>query len=234
MEKLPTVEAMLERQAAAWELSRRMAESSPGAEEAEGPWITISRQIGAGGNDLAQSLGEELGWQIFDREILSTIAEHTHTREAVLRRLDERAIGPLIDYISRLFEPELLGQTDFLREMLRVIWGLAKKGNAIILGRGANWFLRPDFGLRLRVVAPMEFRSRTIAELERVPLDLAEKRLHEIDARQQSFVRQAFGKDIADPLGYDLVLNLGSTDLASATQIVLTALRRRAPALAGK
>lgn len=222
---LPEVERILERQARLWEMRSRVdqerrAEAKQGGLPA-GPWITVSRQLGSGGTELARRLGVELGWEVYDREILDTIARHTHTREIVLSRLDERAVGPMIDYIRRLLDPEVPGQTEFLQEMLRVIWGLARNGNAIIVGRGANWFLDPRQGLRIRVVAPFEVR------VGRAGRD--ESRVRSNDERQTEFVRRVFRQNIDDPLGYDLVLNTGVIDLASAVRSAIAALRPRVP-----
>jgi len=229
MVTLPNVEAILERQARLWEMRRRMDQQGGAGEsvkqrESGGPWITVSRQLGSGGTELAQRLGVELGWEVYDREILETIASHTHTRQAVLSRLDERAVGPMIEYIRRLLDPEIPGQTDFLQEMLRVIWGLARKGNAIIVGRGANWFLDPRSGLRLRVVAPFDVRAARVAR--------DDKRVRQNDERQSGFVHKVFGEDIDDPLGYDLVINTGAVDLSSAVRAAIAALRPRVPVVA--
>ena len=227
MDKLPTVEAILERQAKAWEMNRRLADRETGAAARKGPWITVSRQLGSGGTELAQRLGQELEWQVFDQEILTTIARHTHTRETVLAQLDERAIGPLIDYIWRVLDPKIPGQVDFLQEMLRVVWGLAQQGNAIIVGRGANWFLDPRYGLRLRIVAPFEARVRYLVDKRRLPASEAERDIRDNDARQEDFVRKVFARDIDDPLGYEMLINMGSTDLETAATVAVAALRLR-------
>ena len=125
MENLPKIEAMLERQGRFWEIRRRLAEEAGAsaldsmAHLSEGPWVTISRQLGSGGIEFARRLAHELGWQVFDREIVSTIAENTRTRESVLSRLDEAAIGPVNDYISGLLDHDHPGRTPFLQEMVR-------------------------------------------------------------------------------------------------------------------
>ena len=125
------VEQLIERQVRLWEVSRRIARE--GGEDArralvhleEGPWLTISKQIGTGVSELARRLSAELGWQVFDQEIVSSIAEHTHTREQVLSHLDERAARPLNEYIAHLFGPAKPGSASFAIEVVRVIWSIA-------------------------------------------------------------------------------------------------------------
>jgi cytidylate kinase len=230
---LPDIEAMLERQVRSWEIRRRLAEK--GGQDSieamahlpEGPWLTVSSPLGSGGLELARALARALDWQVFDREILSTISEHTHTQEAVLAHLDEHAMGPVNEYLARLLDPRIPGQAPFRRETVRVIWGLAKQGNAIILGRGANWFLDPRFGVRVRAVASMDVRVERITAREGIDAAAARERAVTRDAQQAGFIRQVYDRDINDPVGYDLVLNLGHLDEETAVHLALTALRRR-------
>jgi len=225
------IESIIERQAAFWEVRRRAA--AEGGEEArrtfahlsEGPWITVSRQWGAGGRELAEALAGKLGWQVFDREILHSIAEQTHRREAILERLDEHAIGTFNDYLAQMVVPDTLSRAGYLAEVARVVWGVARQGNAIILGRGANWLLHPRFGLRLRVIGSMETRVARLAELEAADPRSVESRLSRHDEEQAAFIRQTFGREIDDPAGYDLVINLQSLGPECAAKIAYTAIR---------
>lgn len=227
------IEQIIERQAKFWEVRKRLArEGGEAATRAlahlsEGPWITISKQLGSGGVELARALGQELGWQVFDREIVTSIAEQRKMRDAVLSRLDERAIGAFNDYIAQMLVPNDPGQLAYLEELVRVIWGLARQGNAVILGRGANWFLNARFGLRVRAIAALEIRADRVAREEGIPLIQAGRKIKEHDAKQAAFIRQVYGRDIDDPLGYDLVLNTGEIEQDVAKRIALAALREK-------
>ena len=95
----------------------------------------------------------------------------------------------------------------------------------MIVGRGANWFLDPSFGLRVRVVAEFERRVAWVAEHLELSESEARARTLEQDNQRRSFIRKYFGRDIDDPLGYDLVVNLGDIGVDNAIQLVLQALR---------
>jgi cytidylate kinase len=189
--------------------------------------LTLSRQYGSGGAELAQRLGERLDWQVFDREILSLIARQAHTAEAVLARLDERAVSHFHETFANLILSQAPAQAAFLREMMRVLWALARQGKAILLGRGANWLLDQRFGLRVRVVAPLRQRVEWVARQEGLDAVAAEKRVKDNDAAQQRFIRQVFGRDIDDPVGYDLVLNVAALGREAAEDTALAALRSK-------
>jgi hypothetical protein len=63
---------------------------------------------------------------VFDKEILGEIAKNTNTREEVLSRLDEHAVGAFEDHVTHLFVPENLGHPAYVREMMRVLWAIAR------------------------------------------------------------------------------------------------------------
>ena len=230
MNKTSDIDKIIERQMRFWEIRGRLADEGGAAAEdalahlAEGPWITLSKQQDSGGLELAERLSKATGWQAFDREICSAIARNTKTREAVLSRLDERAIGGFHDYVSQMLVPDAVGRIAYLQELVHVIWGLARQGNAIIVGRGANWFLNPAHGLRVRILSPFEERAQRFAEREGISNDDARRRLPELDDEQIAFIRQVYNRDINDPSGYDMVINLEEMGLGTAESIVLTAL----------
>lgn len=223
----------LDRQFHLWEIRRTLARE--GGEKARrelahlavGPWVTISKQLGSGGVELAALVAERLGWQVFDREIVEETAGQTEARQAILSRLDDRGVNWLQETMAKLLIRGDPGQGGFLQEMMRVIGAVAQQGKAVLVGRGANWFLEPRYGLRVRAVAPADFRARRIVEAEKIDEAAARERLREDDAAKAGFIRQVFHRDIDDPLGYDLVLNLGAIEHRVAAGIVETALRHK-------
>jgi cytidylate kinase len=227
------IESIIERQAKFWEVRQRIAEEGGDAARralahlSEGPWITISKQWGSGAEVIASKLADELHWQSFDKEILAVIAEHTHSREVILSRLDEQAIGSVNDYLSQMVVPNDPGQAAYLQQMVRVVWGLAKQGNAIIVGRGANFFLNPQFGLRVRMMAPLEQRVARVAKKEALNEQDARSLVQQHDAEQAAFIRQVFACDINDPMGFDLVINMGGIDTETAVHTILASLRQK-------
>ncbi|MDX1389856.1 MAG: cytidylate kinase-like family protein [Acidobacteriota bacterium] len=228
----PHIERIIERQMKLWEVGRRLADEGGDAARAalahlqEGPWVSVSRQLGSGGTDFARRLADRLGWQTFDHEILKMIAEATASREQVLRGLDEHSWNRFQDYLTSMVvgSPTRSG---FIVELIRVVWGLARKGNAVLLGRGANWFLDPCYGLRIRVVAPVESREALLVRERGVSEVEARVLVARNDVDQAAFIRETFARDIDDPLGYDLVLNTGGLDLEVAVDIASAALSRK-------
>jgi len=229
----PSIEQILERQARLQEFRDRAA--AQGGEEArralahraEGPWIAISKQTGTGGREIARRLAEDLGWQAFDREILTAIAEHTDRREIVLSRFDERAISAFDDYVGQLVVPGDPGRFAYWRELVRTIWALARRGNVVLVGRGAHWILKREFGLSVRLVAPTAFRSEAIARASEGTVAAARRQMKREDLEQARFVRQVFGRAIDDPEGYDVVLNVATLGPSAVARTIGDALRHK-------
>ncbi len=227
------LERLLDRQSKLWEMRRTLARQggeaarSMMAHLAEGPWLAVSKQIGSGGTEIARTAGERLGWQVYDREILLAIGRETHMRQKVLSRLDGHATGILEDFLSQLLVPGDPGQLAFVQEMVRVIYAIGRQGQAVLVGRGANWILGPQFGLRVRVIAPAEHRAAAVAKAENIDLTGARRRVKQDDAEQSRLIRKIFRKEVDDPTGYDLILNTGAMDLVAAAETILTALRRK-------
>jgi len=231
------LDRLIDRHVALWEVKRRVSQEGESATRgilahpSEGPWVTVSKQLGSGGTDLAKKIGERLGWQIFDKQILEAICRETDAKEKILSHLDGRAVGVLEEYLRHLLVPGDIGQPAYVRELVRVIWAIARQGQAILVGRGVNWILEPKFGLRVRTIAPFEQRVEYVARVEGLGVAEARRRVHDDDAGQIKFIRQVFRREVDDPLGYDLMLNLGGIDLATAAETVATALRAKVESL---
>ena len=221
---------LINRQVSLWESKQRVKVEGGAAvlhtlaHLPEGPWITISTQLGAGGPELARGLGVRLGWQVFDKEILGEIAKNTNTREKVLSRLDDHAVGAFEDYVANLFVPGNLGRSAYVLELMRVVWAIARQGQAIMLGRGANWLLDPRYGLRVRAIAPVEKRAARLMRTQAMSEADAIRRVEEDNLDRAKFTRQVYKQDIDNPMGYDLVVNLGTLDVEPAVEVVAAAL----------
>jgi len=172
-------------------------------------------------------VADRLHWQVFDREILAAIARDTHTREVVLSQHDEHAIGGFDDWVRQLLVRDDPGRQSFLRQVVRVVWGVARAGNAVVVGRGANWFLDPRYGLRVRLVASVDVRVARVAAREGADPAAVRAGVLRNDAEQAAFIRQSFGRDIDDPTGYDLVVNAGAQPESAVADVLLAALHSK-------
>ncbi len=228
MSALWKVQELAERQGLISEFRRRSGEVAPPRRRAaEGPWVAVSRQAGSKGSELAVAVAARLGWQAYGREILAAIAEETRRDEVVLRRFDERPVREFGEYLAPLIVPDDPGQARYLIEMTRVIAGLAQKGRAVFIGRGARCILNPACGLSVRAIGPFEARAAEVARTRGVGPAQARRLVAENDDAQRAFIRQAFRKEIDDPAGFDVVLNVPVIGFDAAVEMVVSAAKAK-------
>lgn len=193
------------------------------------PCITVSKEIGSQGVELAHRLASRLHWQVFDKELVEYISNNAHVRRNVVESFDEKTQSEIETWVRTLLDRHALASDKYFKHLISVIMTIGEHGRAIILGRGGNFILSPYKSLRLKTVAPLEKRiDYTVNQLS-VSKKEAEKIVSQADKERLAFVRRFFHHDAKDPLGYDLVLNMGSLDLNAAEEIVIQALKAKFP-----
>jgi len=182
--------------------------------------ITITREYGAGGGEVARRLAEALGWEVLDRELLHQAAAIEHVPDAELDRLDEKAVS--MEDRFRLHPPH----QKYLHGLTEAARRAAQRGNVVLVGRGARHLLgeMPDV-FHLRLVAPREWRAERMARLEGWSPDQARARCLEVDRTRELFSRYFFGDAAAQPAQYDLVVNTGRVSLEEVTYLVAAIVR---------
>ncbi len=184
-------------------------------------FITISRDKGSFGDDISQRLGQRLGWQVYDREILDYIARNSHVRQGLVEQLDERAqnlVHETIQRFLRLADGGSFGIAEYYESLAKTLAYLATRGEAILIGRGANFITRDEKqGLHVRITASPMVRVQRLSARWRVPPAEACWRMKELDAQRRGFIRQHFKQNIDDSRFYDLICN---TDHLTQEQVV--------------
>lgn len=186
---------------------------------------TVSSAAGAGGRAVARRVAERLKVGFFDKSILSRVAEEAQTDPAILKRLDERVEGMRGAWLRSLLTGEDLSKETFRRNLINVILGIGCRGG-VILGRGGNFILGHRPVLRVRVVGSPERCARRLATEHGIDAVAAERQRQQTDEDRSKFIRTLYGRDIGDPLGYDLLLNSDRLALEALAELALLALKR--------
>jgi cytidylate kinase len=189
--------------------------------------ITVSREYGAGGGEVARQLAEVLGWELLDRQLLHQAAEVEHLPDADLERLDEKALSMTDRF--RLHPPH----ERYIHGLREAARQAAVRGNVILVGRGTRQLLgETPNAFHLRLVAPRDWRVQRMAQRENWSLEQALARCAEVDRTRDRFTRYFFGPAALQPAQYDLVVNTGRVPLDEVVATVLALVRGdwRAPA----
>jgi hypothetical protein len=224
--RAPKVLAQAEREALRTELLERAHAWQPEAKQVPWPVITVSREYGALGAMVGKRVADRLGFKVWDRELLDAIARETGTTERRIEEIDERDQTPFDETLNDWLLGSRNTQGHYLVMLRSIVQGIARKGSAVIVGRGANFVLGEAL-LRVRVIAPFEVRVAGIAMRRQIPEKDARREVQRVEHERDAFVRRHFQQDVAHPRHYDLVVNTGRLSVELAGRIIADAYQMR-------
>lgn len=189
------------------------------------PWpvITVSREFGARGEALAKLIGDYTGFFVWDGELVQAVAEETGANETVLRSLDEHRRHVLEDTIEGALMGGTYMKSEYMRRLLKLFHTIAAHGEAIIVGRGAEYALTPESALHVRVVSPLSERVRSYSERHGLDERRAKQTVTKGERERAVFIRHVFHRKAHQPQDYDLTVNTGTLGLERLADVVLTA-----------
>ncbi|MCK5311690.1 MAG: cytidylate kinase-like family protein [Desulfobacteraceae bacterium] len=182
--------------------------------------ITISRESGSQGYEIAKKLSIETGFDLFHNEILEAMIETSKNSRILLETLDERGMNIVDDIVSNFINDHHLWPDEYSKLLFKILTTVGKHGNAIILGRGANCVLKNQKALRVRIVSPVLVRREYIEKSLDLNKDDALKYIVNTDANRSAFIKRYFNSDATDPSNYDLILNTSSLPVERAVQVI--------------
>jgi cytidylate kinase len=195
------------------------------AVQPRGLTVAVSREAGARGTTLARKVGELLGWQVFDQDLLDYLQMHDTEREQLLADIPASARAWADAHLARLQQSRKIDAEGDAAGLYRLLFAVAARGDAVIVGRAAGHLLPVESTLHVRVVAPVETRVGYIAQTLRLTRDEAAAEVRRRDEKRAHFVSRTVFKDAADLSGYDLVVNPARLGLEAAAQLVGWAVR---------
>ena len=213
--------------------------------------ITISRQYGSGGDEIAERVCQMLGYHYFDRcDIIRAAGEAGLSTEEIgsYSRYSEESIKfkKFVDYLLRRArnsppaaiataphpEERFFNETSALALVENAILAAYHAGNYVIVGRGGQVILKDRANvLHLRIEAPEELRIQHIHHHLReerqayYPGSEVRRSPHELilekDTSSADYVRRNFGCDWSDPALYHALLNTGKLSIEQAADLIV-------------
>jgi cytidylate kinase len=167
------------------------------------PFITISRQGGAGGWTLAERLVERLNelqpdaehpWTSWDRELVERVASDHQISTELIESLEAHQRSWLEDLFAGMsfeHDPQRPDEFTVYRRVATTVRALAQLGRVVIVGRGGVCITRNmPGGVRIRLVAPLDERIAFMMRKLNVPHEAAVARVRELDRSRESFYRR--------------------------------------------
>lgn len=208
--------------------------------------ITVSRQFGSGGTEIAALVSQRLGYTYVDKQIIAEAAvksglpaggevefiEHHSEMRSFLDRL--LFPGPYVvaqvsvrdnDDQSTVYVEEL-DKTEALTLTRAAIHAAYQQGNAVIVGRGGQAVLHDMPGvLHVRLVAPLSYRLLRVQQMLSLDLDAARDLTMKRDRRSAAYLKEVFAIDCDDPLLYHMVINTARWQPEAAADMIVAGAR---------
>jgi cytidylate kinase len=230
----PEIANIVNRQIGQWGLSHSIQDKQEKQERlasgAEIDYITISRELGSGGEEIARTLSDLMKWQLYDREILNYMSQDLNVHVKALESVDEQTIGWIKDSLAPLFNVKTsqhVEQLSYYKHLGKVLLVIAKHGRAVIVGRAAGLLLPRDRGLSVRVTASFEHRCKQIAEKNNISFEDAVPLVKKAEETQKNFVKNFLGQDISDTKHYDIICNTEKLSPRAIAKLIWRAFDQR-------
>jgi cytidylate kinase len=179
--------------------------------------VTIEREYGCGGAPIAAQLAEHLGWKLWDHLLTDEIARLANVEPSAVMRCDERMDSRFYRLAKTFWRGSYersspLGNqafdTDRMTSMMQEITAhIAQEGNAVVVGRGAPYFLRerPD-AFHVFLYAPRAEKLRRLQE-DGCTCSESEDLVDTVDRERMAYVKHYFNADWPTRSLYHLMLN---------------------------
>jgi len=183
--------------------------------------VTIEREYGCGGGEIAHKLADRLGWKLWDQQLTEEIARLANCPKAIVEVREEKT-DPLYYRLFKSFlrgsyegsinahKLNLVDSESILQLTQKVVVHAAEKGNCVIVGRGSQHFLenRPDT-LRVFLYANREDKVRRIMTRGKTETE-AQHCVDTVDHERMEFIHKYFKVEWPTRALYHLMLNTSS------------------------
>jgi cytidylate kinase len=176
--------------------------------------ITISRQLGSLGTEIAQAVAEKLNYEYVDKKKVTEALSPYGLFAADVEKFDEKK--------PTFWDSFQIQKKKFLHSLEAAIYDFARKGNVVIVGRGGQVLLKDLPGvLHVRINAPFSIRLKRIIGLEGGDEKRASRILNQSDRDSAGFLRSFFDVDWEDRSLYDLMINTEKLSAETGVKLII-------------
>jgi cytidylate kinase len=180
--------------------------------------VTIEREFGSGGGGIACELARRLGWKLWDQQLTSEIAQRARVTESAVALCDERVDGRLYRFAKAFWRGSYersmpmnsahAFDTDRMMALVEeIMQTIAAEGNAVIVGRGAPFFLRQrEDTYRVFTYAPQDEKIRRLLAMGK-SREEAEDLVENVDKERVAYIKHYFNVDWPKRSLYHMMIN---------------------------
>ncbi len=204
----------------------------------DGPVLTFSRQYGCEGNRIARMMVKEINdrprlqkkhpWQYISKEIIEDSAKELGLKPSVVDlKVQQYDADPVRSLFASLGQHYDISESKIIEKINEIILTYAKKGNIIIVGRGGSFVTEGiERVLRVRLVAPIDWRVENVSRSMKISLVNAAELIKKMDANRIKWIENISGRKF-DQSTYDLIINVKTMDDHEISEMILNLMERR-------
>ncbi|MBR4197393.1 MAG: cytidylate kinase-like family protein [Bacteroidales bacterium] len=201
--------------------------------------ITINRENGSGGREIARRLGEMLGLKVYDKSILEEIVQKYKLNKEEIERIKAQKTNLWSDFCQfyRQFsaagnsyqnEDRKITSRELYYAEAQIMRNLASQESCIIVGRsGFHVFKDNPDALSIFIIADREARIKRIAQKEGVDEKTAVKLIEKTDAARDNFTKTFAGTSRYDARNYDITLNVSRFSTEAIADFLAENIKRK-------
>ena len=201
--------------------------------------ITIGRQIGSGGLQVAKLVAAELGIDVYDKNLLMLTAKESGLAPEVFDASDEKpgALGRFARLLgirgsvyseAQIYsERSVMSEDELFSLQSGMIREIAAKGSGVFVGRAADYVLREDPRMMsVFITADLEDRIARVAERRGVSDVEAERFIAEAERKRSSYYNYYTFKKWGDSASYDICLNSSLLGVEATAELIVEIYRK--------
>ena len=194
--------------------------------------ISVGRQIGSGGNEIAQMLAREFSCKFYDKEIINLAAEKSGFNPKIFERNDEShgIIQSVGGFVEKLFNPysNSISSENLFQIQSEVIFKIGKTENCVIMGRCADYILRNNPQLfSIFITADEEDRCKEVAKRLNSDIETARHFITKHEAERARYYNYFTSKTWGAAQNYDICINSSILGWEGTARLLSSIIRKK-------
>ena len=198
--------------------------------------ITVGRQFGSGGREIAKKIAQHFNIKCYDDELVDLAAEHSGLHKDFVASCDEKAVSSFAFSVSNNFYVSSNGahqvQIKAYFSQFDAIKSVAKQGPCVIVGRVADYVLKnEDNKISVFISADRQDRVSRVMEYENIPEKQAEKLVDKNDKNRAKYYNFFSNKKWGEAKTYDLCVNSSKLGIDKTAEFIINYIENRLASL---
>ena len=199
--------------------------------------ISVGRQLGSGGCEIAKKLAADLGCKFYDHELINMAAERSGFNPNIFEQQDEShgtlktLFGAFSGRLGRMFNEfysNSMSQEELFQIQSEVIFKAAKTENCVFVGRCADYILRNKQGLfSVFITADDADRVRVVAERQKCSESEARRYIERCEAQRATYYNFYTSKKWGAAASYDLCVNSSMLGWEGTAELIESVIKQK-------